>query len=68
MPTFAESQVERLETLLAQNVGVRSINVDGVSVTYDDLLKQYDYWKSKFAREEGTRPRVAQIDLSGFNS
>lgn len=63
MPTFAEDQIERLETLLAANVGVSKVNVDGVSVEYDDLLKQYDYWKSKFAREEGTRPRVAQINL-----
>lgn len=63
MPTFAEDHVERLETLLAANVGVRSVSVDGVSVSYDDLLKQYDYWKSRVARESGTRPRIAQINL-----
>ena len=63
MPTFAEGQVERLETLLASSVGVRSVSVDGVSVSYDDLMKQYDYWKARVAREAGTRPRIAQINL-----
>lgn len=66
MATFAESQVERLETLLAANVGVRSVSVDGTTVSYDDLLKQYQFWKSRVAREQGAKPRVAQIDLSGF--
>jgi len=63
MATFAEDQVERLETLLAANVGVSSVSVDGVSVSYDNLIKQYDYWKSRLAREDGTRPIVAQINL-----
>jgi hypothetical protein len=63
MATFAEDQLERLETLLAANVGVSSVSVDGVSVSYDDLLKQYDYWRNRVAREEGTRPRIAQINL-----
>lgn len=66
MATFAESQVTRLETLLAANVGVKSITIAGESVTYDDLLRQYDFWKSRVAREQGTRPRAAQIDLGGF--
>ena len=63
MATFAEDQITRLETLIAANVGVQNVSVDGVSVSYADLLKQYDYWKSRYAREQGTRPRVAQINL-----
>ena len=66
MATFAEEQVERLETLLASNVGVKSFSIRGREVTYDDLLEQYQFWKSKVAREQGTRPRVAQINLGGF--
>lgn len=64
--SFASNQVARLETLLTQNVGAVSVTVGGNTVTYDDLLKQYDYWKSKQARENGTRPRAAQIYLGGF--
>ena len=64
--SFASDQVTRLETLLAANVGAQSVNVDGQSVTYADLLRQYDYWMSRAAREQGTRPRVAQINLGDF--
>lgn len=66
MPSFSASQVARLESLLAACVGVQSINVDGQQVTYDDLLKQYAYWKSRQAREDGSRPRAAQIYLGGY--
>jgi sulfur carrier protein ThiS len=64
--SFTSDQVTRLETLLAANVGAQSVNVDGQSVTYADLLRQYDYWKSRAAREQGTRPRVSQINLGDF--
>jgi sulfur carrier protein ThiS len=47
-------------------VGVQSVTVDGQTVTYDDLLKQYNFWKSRVARENGTRPRVGQIWLGGY--
>lgn len=66
MATFAEDQVTRLETLLASNVGVAEVVVGNTRVKYDDLLKQYDYWKAKVARESGSRPRAAQINLDGF--
>lgn len=64
MPSFAETMVTKLETLIASSAGLKSVSVDGEAVTYDDLLKQYDYWKSRVARESGARPRVAQVDLS----
>lgn len=64
--SFATEQVERLETLLAENAGVQSVNVDGQQVTFADLVSQYDYWKSRVAREEGTRPRTFSVDLSSF--
>ena len=63
MASFAAQQVARLETILAQNVGVASISVDGVNVSYNDLYEQYLLWKSRCARENGQRPRAAQIYL-----
>lgn len=61
MPTFAETMVTKLETLLTGSVGLQSVNVDGRTVTYQELRGEYDYWKSRVARELKTRPRVAQI-------
>ena len=65
-PTFAEQMVTKLEALLLENAGVQSVNVDGQAVTFTDLQRQYDYWKGKVARESGTRPRVASVNLGGF--
>ena len=66
MPSFAANQVARLETLLAQCVGVSEITVDGQTVRYQDLKAEYLFWKSRQAQENGTRPRAAQIYLGGF--
>ena len=65
MTTFAEDMVTSLETLLAANVGVTSVTVDGQSVTYADLLKQYNYWKSRVARASGDKPPLSTIILGG---
>lgn len=65
MPSFAETMVTKLETLLASSAGLRSVNVAGESVTYDELERRYDYWKSRVARESGTRPIASTVDLSG---
>ena len=66
MATFAEEQVERFETLLAEAVGVKTIEVDGQRVTYQDLKREYAYWKRVVGREKGTRPTSSQIKLSNF--
>ncbi len=61
---FADTMVAKLETLLTENVGVKSVNVDGTTIAYADLEKQYDYWKARAARASGARPRSAQIKLA----
>ena len=48
----------RLETLLAENVGVSTVTVGGRSVGYADLLKQYDYWQ---ARLRANRERAREL-------
>jgi hypothetical protein len=53
--SFATEQVARIETLLADNPGVKSVVVGNTTVTYEDLLKQYDYWKNLADRETGRR-------------
>jgi hypothetical protein len=64
--TFAYHQMMKLEKLLASNVGVKQVTVGNTTIAYEDLLKQYDYWKRKVARENGCRPRASQINLSNF--
>jgi hypothetical protein len=64
--SFATEQIERIETLLAENPGVKSVTVGNTTVTYEDLLKQYDYWKNVADQEAGRRQGAKQINLSGF--
>jgi hypothetical protein len=64
--SFATFQIERIETLLTENPGVKSVVVGNTTVTYEDLLKQYDYWKNIAEREAGRRPSAKQINLGGF--
>jgi hypothetical protein len=64
--SFATEQVTRIETLLVENPGVKSVVVGNTTVTYEDLLKQYAYWKNEADREAGRRPGAKQINLSGF--
>ena len=64
--SFATEQIERIETLLAENPGVKLVMVGNTNVTYEDHLKQYAYWKNVADREAGGRPGAKQINLSGF--
>ena len=64
--SFATEQIARIEILLAENPGVKSVVVGNTTVTYEDLLKQYEYWKNLADREAGRRPGAKQINLSGF--
>ena len=43
-----------------------AVVVGNTTVTYEDLLKQYEYWKNLADREAGRRPGAKQIKLSGF--
>ena len=67
MSTFARSQVERYETLMASvPPGVQSVTVDGTVVSLRDIEEKYEYWKRRGAIESGAKPRVAQVNLGGF--
>jgi len=66
MATFAETMLAKYETLLQTNAGLDSVMVDGQSVRYADVEAKYRYWKRAVAREKGTRPQAASINLGGF--
>ena len=66
MATFADDMVEKYERLLRANAGLKSVSVDGVQTTFDDLTKQWEYWRRVQANEAGTgKPRLSVIDMSG---
>ena len=65
MATFAEQMVEKYRALLADNAGLKTVTVDGQSVTYGELERLLEHWENKVAAEGGRRPRAATIKLSG---
>lgn len=64
--TLADKMLEKLETILLENVGLESVNVDGSSVAYADLEKKYDYWRKRQQREQGQAPVISRIRLDQF--
>lgn len=66
MATFAEEMVTKLETVLKANAGLKSVQVDGQAVSFDDITDQYDYWKRKVAKEKGRAPVISTIKLGQF--
>jgi len=67
MATFAETMVAKYEALLATSAGLESVSVDGQSVQYvDDVKAELAYWRRCVAREKGTRPQAASINMGGF--
>ena len=77
MTTSAETQVAKCEALLATSAGLDSVMVDGQPVTatgravvgsvrYTDVEAKYRYWKREVARQAGTRPQAASINVGGF--
>lgn len=60
---FVLQMVEKYRQLLLDCAGLKAINVDGNMVTYDQLEERYDHWNKKLGHTNGTRPRVATINL-----
>lgn len=63
---FAEKMVDKYQQLLLDNAGVKSVNVDGQSVTYSDLKADYQSWKNQLDASTGDKALIAQLDLSKF--
>lgn len=63
---FAEQMVNKYEKLLLDNAGVKSVSVDGQSVTYSDLKKEYKSWKNQLDASTGGKAGVLQIKLDNF--
>lgn len=66
MPTFNEQMVTKIQQALLANPLGKTISVDGESITREDALAYLERFEARVARESGTRPNAAQINLSGF--
>lgn len=64
--THAQKMVAKLGTMLLDNAGLTSVNVDGQAVSYADLEKKYAHWERKVLREQGKAPRISRIRLDRF--
>jgi len=60
---FTEKMVAKYRDLLLQCAGMKTIALDGQSVSYGDLEVAYEHWTKKLARLNGSRPIAASINL-----
>jgi hypothetical protein len=63
--TFAESQIEIYENLLARHAGQQTVTIDGRSLTLKDLEEKYLFWSRRYEVLSGNRPRVASVTMNG---
>jgi len=63
--TTAESMVAHYLGLIKELGGLKTAIIDGQTLSLVDLEAKLTFWEARVAKEAGTRPKAAQIDLSG---
>lgn len=63
--TFNEQMVSILEARALELAGVRETGADGDRVVLQDIKKELEYYRRQVAIEQGTRPRMTQIQMGG---
>ena len=63
-----DDRIDALETALESNQNVKEIVVDGLKVAYDrsEAIKELAYLRRRRARQQGSRPASASVNLGGF--
>jgi len=62
--TFCQEQIERLQLLIAENTGVKSMDIDGQRAQYvEDWLSELKRWRAEYARARRVIGRVSRIRL-----
>ena len=64
--SFATDLQAALQAAAVQSLGVGEVSINGRTVrwrTLDELMKFLNYADALVSRENGTRPRAAQINL-----
>jgi hypothetical protein len=63
--SFAEQMVTKIQELLLESGGLKSITVDGQTVSVADLKKDLEYWEGRVSSEDGTNPSWMTVNMSG---
>ena len=65
--TYAKRMVESLEDAIEEGVGVVSVNIDGVSVTFSrqDAIRELDHWRKEQNRYMRSKGRTTVMRLDG---
>ncbi len=65
MATFNEQMVQAIQAKLLALGGVQETGSDGEKTVLRDLKAELVWWERRVALEQGKRPIVASIDMSG---
>lgn len=69
MATAAQiaANIAALESFLASNMGVASVQIDGMSTRFDraQAVMELDRWRREQVSAAGSRPVISRIRLSG---
>lgn len=57
--------VTALQAAIEANPLGGSVTIDGTSISMADALQRLQVFEARLARENGTRPRIAPMDISG---
>lgn len=60
----AQAMMSKYRDLLSQCGGMTSITIDGQTYQFDDLQRQYQFWRSEFRRYSGKVGSIQSLDLS----
>ncbi|HOD84294.1 MAG: hypothetical protein BWX88_05012 [Planctomycetes bacterium ADurb.Bin126] len=66
MATFAQTMMAKYQTLLIENAGLTSVDIDGQKVAYADLERKYEHWRKRVLQEAGKHPAISRIRLDGY--
>jgi len=64
--TKSKAMIAALKEALASNIGVKSIEVDGQKLTFNDradIIAELKYWQTEEAKSTGRRRPFRGVDL-----
>lgn len=65
MATFNQKMVAKIQEQLLAFGGASETGGDGETAKLRDLKKELAYWENRVAAEQGKRPVIASVDMSG---
>lgn len=62
---FAEEMIAKYQAIMLKSAGLRSVSVEGESMSLDDIEAKWTFWKKERNRIKGTKPKIAVIRMGG---